>query len=156
MRKTDRRSQILQELKLRPHIRIKELADRFGVSGETVRRDVDALGKDSIDVVVDLVAGPAWTGLLDVLVRGGRYVTAGAIAGPLVELDVRTLYLKDLTLIGCTFQEDVVFENLVAYIERGEIRPLVAKTFPLRDIASAQEEFLAKRFVGKLVLIPPA
>ena len=44
--------------------------------------------------------------------RGGRYATAGAIAGPLVELDVRTLYLKDLTLFGCTFQEEEVFENL--------------------------------------------
>ena len=117
---------------------------------------IAGVGADSIDVVVDLVAGSAWAGLLDVLVRGGRYVTAGAIAGPLVELDLRTLYLKDLTLIGCTFQDDEVFGNLVGYIERGEIRPLVAKTFPLRDIAIAQEEFLAKKFVGKLVLIPPA
>jgi len=128
-------------------------------AGVVIDRNEDlvaAIGTDSVDVVVDLVAGPAWPGLLDVLVRGGRYVTAGAIAGPLVELDVRTLYLKDLTLIGCTFQEDEVFENLVGYIERGEIRALVAKTFPLHDIAAAQEEFLAKKFVGKLVLVPPA
>ncbi len=83
-------------------------------------------------------------------------MTAGAIAGPLVELDVRSLYLKDLTLIGCTFQDDVVFENLVGYIERGEIRPLVAKTFPLAEIAAAQQVFLDKKFTGKLVLIPPA
>ncbi|MEQ8654618.1 MAG: alcohol dehydrogenase family protein [Kiloniellales bacterium] len=116
---------------------------------------VAELGRDAVDVVIDLVAGPAWPSLLDVLVRGGRYAAAGAIAGPLVELDVRTLYLKDLTLFGCTFQDDIVFENLVSYIERGEIRPLVAKTFPLHDIAKAQEEFLAKRFTGKLVLIPP-
>ena len=114
-----------------------------------------AVGRDSIDAVVDLVAGPSWPALLDVLRRGGRYATAGAIAGPLVELDVRTLYLKDLTLLGCTVQEDAVFENLVSYIERGEIRPLVAKTFPLSEIRRAQEEFLAKTFVGKLVLIPP-
>ena len=114
------------------------------------------LGRESIDVVVDLVAGGGWPALLDVLKRGGRYVTAGAIAGPLVELDVRTLYLKDLTLIGCTFQEDIVFENLVGYIERNEIRPLVAKTFALADIAAAQQAFLDKRFTGKLVLIPPA
>ena len=87
--------------------------------------------------------------------RGGRYATAGAIAGPLVELDVRTLYLKDLTLFGCTFQQDEVFENLVSYIERGEIRPLVAKTFPLSEIRQAQTEFLAKAFTGKLVLVPP-
>ena len=126
---------------------------------EVVDRRADlvaTVGQDSIDAVVDLVAGPSWPGLLDVLRRGGRYATAGAIAGPLVELDVRTLYLKDLTLIGCTFQEDEVFGNLVSYIERGEIRPLVAKTFALRDIRRAQEEFLAKGFTGKLVLIPPS
>ncbi len=82
-------------------------------------------------------------------------MTAGAIAGPMVELDVRTLYLKDLTLIGCTFQDDVVFENLVGYIERNEIRPVVAKTFALADIAMAQQTFLDKKFTGKLVLIPP-
>ncbi len=117
---------------------------------------VAALGRDSVDAVVDLVAGEAWPSLLELLKRGGRYATAGAIAGPLVELDVRTLYLKDLTLVGCTFQDDVVFENLVGYIERGEIRPVVAKTFSLSDIRQAQEEFLAKRFTGKLVLIPPA
>ncbi len=116
---------------------------------------IAAIGGDSVDVVVDLVAGDGWPLLLDALKRGGRYVTAGAIAGPLVELDVRTLYLKDLTLIGCTFQEDVVFENLVDYIERGEIRPLVAKTFPLADIGKAQQVFLEKKFTGKLVLIPP-
>ncbi|MXW92893.1 MAG: zinc-binding dehydrogenase [Rhodospirillaceae bacterium] len=125
---------------------------------EVVDRRADlatAVGRESVDAAIDLVAGPSWPGLLDILRRGGRYATAGAITGPLVELDVRTLYLKDLTLLGCTFQEDAVFENLVAYIERGEIRPLVAKTFPLRDIRRAQEEFLAKTFVGKLVLIPP-
>ena len=115
-----------------------------------------ALGRDSIDAVVDLVAGETWPGLLEVLRRGGRYATAGAIAGPLVELDVRTLYLKDLTLIGCTFQEDIVFENLVGYIERGEIRPVVARTYPLKEIARAQQDFLDKNFTGKLVLVPPA
>ena len=103
---------------------------------------------------MDLVAGPQWPQLLEVLKIGGCYVCAGAIAGPMVELDVRTLYLKDLTLIGCTFQEDVVFENLISYIEQGEIRPLVAKTYPLTDIVEAQSDFLAKKFLGKLVLVP--
>ena len=51
-----------------------------------------------IEVVADIVGGPAFPGLLDLLARGGRYVTSGAIAGPLVELDLRILYLKDLEL----------------------------------------------------------
>ncbi len=125
---------------------------------QVIARDaniVAELGEGSIDVVVDLVAGDGWSALLSVLQRGGRYVTAGAIAGPICEIDIRTLYLKDLTLYGCTFQEDEVFENLVKYIESGEIRPLVAGTYPLSCIAKAQEDFLAKNHTGQLVLIPP-
>ncbi len=116
---------------------------------------VAELGAGSIDVVIDLVAGEQWPSFLDVLRRGGRYATAGAIAGPIARIDVRTLYLKDLTLMGCTFQEDEVFTNLISYIEAGEIRPVVAKTYPLHDIAQAQEDFIAKKHTGKLVLIPP-
>jgi len=113
------------------------------------------LGECVIDLVVDNVAGPAFPDLLRVLRRGGRYVSSGAIAGPLVTLDMRTLYLKDLTLMGCTAWDQVVFPNLVSYIERGEIRPLVAKSFPLAQIAEAQREFLEKNHVGKFILIPP-
>ena len=69
---------------------------------------------------------------------------------------MRTFYLKDLTLVGCTAWDAPVFPNLVSYIERGEIRPLVAATFALADIAEAQRQFLAKTHVGKFVLIPPA
>ncbi|WP_324733452.1 alcohol dehydrogenase family protein [Pseudomonas paeninsulae] len=126
---------------------------------QVISRSADLLaelGSDSLEVVVDLVAGPQWPVLLKLLCRGGRYAVAGAIAGPLVELDVRTLYLKDLSFFGCTYQPRLVFENLVGYIERGEIRPLVAKTYPLADIVLAQQEFMAKQFIGKLVLVPPA
>ena len=70
-----------------------------------------------------------------------------------MELDLRTLYLKDLSLLGCTLQDEVVFENLVGYVERGEIVPAVARTYPLREIVRAQQDFLAKSFTGKLVLV---
>jgi len=124
---------------------------------EVIHREdklTDALENETIDVVVDLVAGEDWGDLLDVLKKGGRYAAAGAIAGPIVELDVRTLYLKDLVLIGCTFQDRKVFENLIDYIERGEIKPLVAKTYPLVNIVEAQKDFISKKYAGKLVLIP--
>lgn len=123
-----------------------------------IDRNADLLAeleRGSIEVVVDLVAGESWPAYMEVLCRGGRYVTAGAIGGPLSEIDIRTLYLKDLTLFGCTFQEDAVFANLISYIERGEFKPVVAKTYPLSDIAIAQEDFLSKSHTGKLVLIPP-
>lgn len=112
----------------------------------------DELGENSIDVVVDLVAGRQWPELLDVLRPFGRYATSGAIAGPHVELDVRTLYLKDLSLFGCTVLDPEVFPNLIRRIESGDVHPLVAKTFPLDQIAQAQRYFEAKQYVGKLVI----
>lgn len=125
---------------------------------EVVDRNVElgtAVEDASIDVVVDLVAGPSFTEMLATLRNGGRYVTAGAIAGPIVELDVRTLYLRDLTLLGSTWQPIEVFTNLVGYLERGEVVPPIASTYPLDQIGAAQQEFLAKGFVGKIVLVPP-
>ncbi len=116
---------------------------------------VKSLGKNSVDVICDLVAGPGCPRLLDVLKPGGKYTVAGAIAGPMVELDIRTLYLKDLTFLGCTFQDPAVFQNLISYIENNEIRPIVAQTYPLKEMVRAQTDFLEKRHVGKLVLIPP-
>jgi NADPH:quinone reductase-like Zn-dependent oxidoreductase len=127
-------------------------ADRVIVREENI---VDCLGEKSMDVVVDNVAGPCFGGMLKVLKRGGRFVSSGAIAGPLVELDMRDFYLKDLTLIGCTAWDEPVFPNLVSYIEKGEIKPLLAKTFPLEKIVEAQREFTEKKHVGKFVLIPP-
>ncbi|WP_373503720.1 alcohol dehydrogenase family protein [Aestuariivirga sp.] len=116
---------------------------------------LDVLGERTIDAVIDVVGGEGFPSLLKVLKRGGRYATSGAIAGPVVSLDLRDLYLKDITLIGGTAWDEPVFPNLMVYITRNEIRPLLAKVFPLHDIAVAQEEFLAKRHVGKLVLVPP-
>ena len=113
------------------------------------------LGEGSIDLVVDNVAGPGFGPLLRLLKRGGRYASSGAIAGPLVSLDMRDFYLKDLTLIGCTAWDEPVFPNLVSYIERGEIRPLLAKCFQLKEIAAAQRKFLEKKHVGNFVLVPP-
>ncbi len=109
---------------------------------------------ETFDVVIDVAGGEGFPALLDALRRGGRYGVAGAISGPIAELDLRTLYLKDLTLYGCTILEPQVFPNLVGYIERGEIRPVVAATYPLSEIVAAQRAFLEKKHIGKIVLIP--
>jgi len=110
----------------------------------------DAYPDEAFDVVLDLVGGPRWPELLNTLVPRGRYVTSGAIAGPIVELDLRTLYLKDLTLIGSTRQDPGVFTDLVSYIEADEIKPVVAETYPLRDLHAAQKAFLEKSHMGKI------
>lgn len=115
---------------------------------------VSILGNNSVDVTLDVVAGDGFSQLIDIMRPGGRYVTVGAIGGPHVSLDVRQLYLKDLTLFGSTYQEAKVFENLISYVERNEIRPFVAASFGLSEIVEAQRAFVSKRYAGKLVLDP--
>jgi NADPH:quinone reductase-like Zn-dependent oxidoreductase len=122
-------------------------------------RDTDLvarLGRRSVEVVIDAVGGPMWPHLLDVLRSGGRYATCGAIGGHWVDLDLRALYLNDITMFGCTLLDRNVFADLVGYIARGEIRPLVAATFPLQEIVAAQRLFLTKQHVGKIVLVVAA
>ncbi len=124
-------------------------------ASQVVPRDADLkalFGEAYFDAAVDVVGGAQFGSILGVLKRGGRYGVSGAISGPIVDLDLRTLYLKDLRLIGCTVLEPEVFGHLIGYIERGEIKPLVGKTFPLADIVAAQEAFLTKQHVGKIVL----
>ncbi|TAL96987.1 MAG: NAD-dependent epimerase/dehydratase family protein [Rhodanobacter sp.] len=121
----------------------------------TLARDAklcNELGKNSIDVVIDLVAGKQWPELLDVLKPFGRYATSGAIAGPIVEMDVRTLYLKDLTLFGCTVLGQDVFPNLIKRIGAGEVSALVADVFALAELADAQKKFETKQHIGKLII----
>ena len=137
--------------------RDKAEAIRAAGAGRTIDRGADLiaeLSSESIDVVIDVVGGAQFETLLALLKRGGRYAVAGAIAGPLVSLDLRTLYLKDLRLIGCTVIGHDVFPSLIGYIERGEIKPILAATYPLSEIVAAQEAFLKKHHVGKIVLIP--
>jgi NADPH:quinone reductase-like Zn-dependent oxidoreductase len=112
------------------------------------------VGLPAADVVVDNVGGAGFGALLKALRRGGRYVTSGAIAGANVALDMRDLYLKDISLIGCTAWDAPVFPNLIAYVERQEIRSVVAASYALKDMALAQQAFLEKRHIGNLVLVP--
>ena len=134
---------------------LSELGADATVSRSDDRR-VPAAAADAasgpVDAVLDVVGGPDFSGWLDVLRRGGHYVTCGAIAGPVVDLDLRKLYLKDLQLCGATVYEPGLFAELVGYIERGEVRPVLAGAFPLEQIAAAQTEFMKKRHIGSYVV----
>lgn len=113
-----------------------------------------SLGTERITVVADVVGGDRWPDLIDVLERGGRYTCSGAIAGPMVSLDLRTLYLRDLTFTGSTVIDLDVMQNLVRYIEAGEIAPALAATYKLEDLREAQTAFIRKEHTGNIVVVP--
>ena len=113
---------------------------------------MDSTGHDQVDVVADIVGGSGWADLIEVLVRGGRYTCAGAIAGPMVEMDLRTFYLRDLTFTGATVAPPGVLGDVAGYIERGEIVPLLAASYPLAQLKEAQAAFIAKAHAGNIVV----
>ncbi|TIV09232.1 MAG: Zn-dependent oxidoreductase, partial [Mesorhizobium sp.] len=94
--------------------------------------------------------------LLRILRPEGRYTTAGAIAGPVVQLDLRTMYLKQLQLHGSSQGTRADFRRIVRYIEEKKIKPLVGGVYKLSDFHRAQTDFMGKDFVGKLVVVPDA
>lgn len=132
----------------------QELIAALGVAEVSIR-DVDDVSRLlHVDAVVDVVGGDEFGPLIDRLRDGGRLVTAGAIAGPVVRFDIRRLYLQQRTLIGSTMHTPSDFDQLADIAVAGGVEPLVATTFPLADIAVAQARFVTKDFVGKLVLEP--
>ncbi len=113
-----------------------------------------ALGAEKITVLADIVGGDAWSEMIEVIERGGRYTCSGAIAGPMVTLDLRTLYLRDLTFTGTTVLGPDVMRNLVGYIEAGEVKPALAATYPLEKLHDAQAAFMTKNHTGNIVVCP--
>ncbi|MFV2143514.1 alcohol dehydrogenase family protein [Isoptericola sp. G70] len=138
----------------------EEALREIGAEG-TILRDVEDLVAEvervvdgPVDVVADLVAGPMFNDLLRILRPEGRYSTAGAIGGPVVDLDLRTMYLKQLELHGSSQGTRTAFRRLVRYISDGEIKPLLDRTFRLSDFHEAQRTFMSKTYIGKLVVVP--
>jgi NADPH:quinone reductase-like Zn-dependent oxidoreductase len=122
--------------------------------GDWVEQVRELLGETPLDVVADVVAGPLFRDLINLLRPEGRYTTAGAFAGATVELDLRTVYLKHLEIHGSSQGTRKAFSRLVEYIESGKLDANLYATYPLSDFHRAQTDFMAKRYVGKLVVMP--
>jgi NADPH:quinone reductase-like Zn-dependent oxidoreductase len=122
--------------------------------GNLVEAVTAAMGAPHLEVVADVVGGPQFPDYLALLGPAGRYVTAGAIGGPVVALDLRTIYLKKLRLYGVSTGYQHHFETALQHIRAGRIRPLLARTYALSEIKQAQADFVAKDFFGNLVVLP--
>ncbi len=132
----------------------RALIAELGPAEITVRGTDDLATLSPVDAVVDVVGGDEFGDLIDRLRDGGRLVTAGAIAGPVVPFDIRRLYLHQRRIIGSTMHTPDDFAELARIASDGGVIPMVAAVYPLSEIAEAQARFVAKDFVGKLVVQP--
>lgn len=118
----------------------------------TLTDDLAAAAPTGIDLVADVVGGGLFSIWPGVISRRGRIVVAGAIAGPVVTLDLRPLYLQQRQIIGSTMHTRRDFGALVDRARRGEISPPVAARYGLEQIHAAQQAMRDGSTIGKVVI----
>ncbi len=117
-----------------------------------LEHQIRAVAGGPVDVALDVVGGAMFLPLINALRQRGRYSTSGAIAGPMVEFDLRQLVYKDIQMTGATISPPNLFPRVVRMISSGILKPMLAASYPLRDLAKAQEAFIAKKHTGNIVV----
>jgi NADPH:quinone reductase-like Zn-dependent oxidoreductase len=103
------------------------------------------------DLVVDGVGGETWQRAVGLVRAGGRVVSYGATSG-VATLDLRRLFWRQIDVLGSTMGSERDFDELLALVSAGQLRPLVDQVVPLADAAAALERMEQNRHMGKLVL----
>ncbi len=111
-----------------------------------------ATAKRGADVVIDSVGSATWTRSLASLGRAGRLVTCGGTSGPMVETDVRRLFMNQWTISGSTMGSEAEWAAVVAEFRAGGLRPPIDSVFPLAEARSAYERLQSGRQFGKVVI----
>ncbi|MEQ9813643.1 MAG: NAD(P)H-quinone oxidoreductase [Azospirillaceae bacterium] len=121
-----------------------------------------ATGGRGVDMVLDMVGGDYIQRNLKALAEEGRHVSIAFLRGGKVELELRPLMVRRLTMTGSTLRpRSVAFKGVIAEelrrevwpkIESGEIRPIIFKTFPLAEAAAAHALMESSDHIGKIVL----
>jgi len=110
-----------------------------------------ATNKRGVDVVVDNV-GTTFMQSLRALRKGGRLLTVGNSGGPKFEFDNRYMFGKHLSIIGSTMSTLSEFKEVMDLIVAGTLKPVMDKTYPLKDAALAQERLWRNENFGKITL----
>jgi len=111
-------------------------------------------GKRGVDVVVEHVGTATWGHSVASLAAGGRVVTCGATTGFDADIDLRYLFSKQYSLLGSFMGRMGELHEVLKFIFRGQLRPVIDRVYPLAEIRAAHERLENKEQFGKIVLVP--
>jgi len=111
---------------------------------------VRELVPDGVDLVVDSV-GTTWPESLRALRKGGRLVVFGGTGGPMVELDVRYVYLNYLSVLGTTGASPRQFGEFLKTVQSGSWQPVIDSIHPLAEAETGYARLVDDHY-GKVVL----
>ena len=110
--------------------------------------------KEGVDIVVEHVGAATWDESMKSLKAGGTIVTCGATTGPNVGFDLRFLFSRQLTLLGSYMGTMGELHDVLSHVFAGRLKPVVDRTFPLKDARAAHEHMQESQMFGKIVLLP--
>lgn len=111
-------------------------------------------GGEGVDLVFEHIGPDVWQKSLISLKRGGRLVTCGATSGGRVDMELRIFFSKQLSILGSYMGSFAELKAVLELIEKGHIKPVVDKVFPLKDAAEAHRRMEARQNFGKIILKP--
>lgn len=118
-----------------------------------VREVTDGRG---VNVAFDPVWGTTAPATLDSLARFGRWIVIGMVGGLDATLNVARLLFQEVTLRGVVefYADRPVIDDAWMLALRGLVRPVIAKAWPLAELAAAQRQMETGDFFGKIVVVP--
>ncbi len=112
--------------------------------------------RKGVEVIVEHVGPATWEKSIMSLSRNGRLVTCGATTGPIVKLDLRYIFSRQLSIIGSYMGSKAELAEVLKYFSDGKLRPVVDRVFALKDIRQAHKLLQDRAQFGKVVLTPSA
>jgi NADPH:quinone reductase-like Zn-dependent oxidoreductase len=110
--------------------------------------------KEGVDIVLEHVGPATWDESLRSLNPGGTLVTCGATTGPQVGIDLRFVYSRQLSILGSYMGTMGELHEVLKHVFAGKLKPVVDRTFPLREARAAHEYMESSQMFGKIVLNP--
>jgi len=135
--------------------RARALGADHCINGRTqdVAREVLALtGGRGVDVVFENVGEAVWPSAMKSLVRGGRLVTCGATSGDQPAADLRRIFIRQLQILGSTLGTLGEFRDLLGFVERTGLRPVIDSEFALDEVHAALDRLASGAQFGKVAL----
>ncbi len=108
--------------------------------------------KEGVDIVVEHVGVATWDESVKSLKPGGKLVTCGATTGYNAALDLRFLFSRQLSILGSFMGSMGELREVLGHIFAGHLKPVIDRTFSLKDIRAAHEYMEASQMFGKIVL----
>jgi len=105
-----------------------------------------------VDVVIEHIGPEVWEQCLASLAKGGRLITCGATTGAEVKLDLRYVYSRQFTIKGSYMGTRAELVKAAELVGQGKLKPVIDRTYPLKEARAAQEQLLSRKFFGKIVL----